>query len=105
MFYIYIILFAIYSWFFAYPTPGYGNCYAFNKDDIKADPEAGNRKTSLTGPKFGLTLVLNIGPEGYMTNGRTEQVTGLRNKIDTSKIFGVSIWRTVFYYYCVRYWE
>ena len=60
--------------FFNYPMPGYGNCFAFNKFDNTADPEAGKRLTSLTGPKFGLTLVLNIQPDTYMTNGRTEQV-------------------------------
>ena len=60
--------------------PGYGNCFAFNKADTTDDPEAGNRMTSLTGPKFGLTLVLNIQPEAYMTNGRTEQVLNPRSQ-------------------------
>ena len=55
--------------------PGYGNCFAFNKGDNTADPEAGKRVTSLTGPKFGLTLILDIQPEEYLENGRTEQVT------------------------------
>ena len=66
--------FYVFSIFFNYQTPGYGNCFAFNKNDIAADPEAGERKASLTGPKFGLSLVLNIQPHDYMTNGRTEQV-------------------------------
>ena len=72
-----------------YPMPGYGNCFAFNKFDNKDDREAGYRVTSLTGPKFGLTLVLNVQPESYMTNGRTEQVTCYSSQY-RSNIFAVS---------------
>ena len=62
--------------FFTYPVPAYGNCFSFNKlSNSDNDPEAGQRVSSLTGPKFGLSFVLNIHPEAYMTNGRTEQVS------------------------------
>ena len=61
--------------FFTYPSPAYGNCFSFNKlSNSDNDPDAGQRVSSLTGPKFGLSFVLNIHPEAYMTNGRTEQV-------------------------------
>ena len=57
-----------------YPSPAYGNCFTFNKENATEDEEAGQRKATLPGPKFGLSFVLNIDPENYMGVGRTEQV-------------------------------
>ena len=69
-----IELFSFFSVFKNYPNPAYGNCFAFNKENATDDAGAGKRVTSLTGPRFGLSLVLNIDPEGYMAGGRTQQV-------------------------------
>jgi len=56
-----------------YPSPAYGNCFTFNKENATQDELAGLRKSSLPGPKFGLSFVLNIDPENYLGVGRTEQ--------------------------------
>jgi hypothetical protein len=55
-------------------TPGYGNCYTFNTKLNVADSSGGNRMSSMTGPKFGLNLVLNIEQDKYLINGLTKQV-------------------------------
>ena len=60
-----IVLF-LHSNFQQYFHPGYGNCFAFNKFDNKDDSEAGERNVSLPGPKFGLTLVLNVESQSYL---------------------------------------
>ena len=60
-----IVLF-LHSNFQQYFHPGYGNCFAFNKFDNKDDSEAGERNVSLSGPKFGLTLVLNVESQSYL---------------------------------------
>ena len=65
---------AFQRYFAVYPTPGYGNCFSFNKKDNPIDPDAGDRVSSLPSARFGLSLVLNIDPSVYMINGGTKQV-------------------------------
>ena len=38
------------------------------------DPEAGERVSSLTGPSFGLQMVLKMDEDNYMDGGYTTQV-------------------------------
>ena len=52
---------------------GYGNCFTFNTIYNEADPYGGMRVTSLTGPTFGLSLVLNLEQINYMRGGQTKQ--------------------------------
>ena len=66
--------FAFHRYFLVYPTPGYGNCFSFNKKDNAMDNDAGDRVSSLPSARFGLSLVLNIDPSAYMINGGTKQV-------------------------------
>ena len=49
----------------------YGNCYTFNTEENDDDPFAGARKSSMTGPFFGLSLVLNLEQRYYVGNGIT----------------------------------
>ena len=39
------------------------------------DEFAGTRRSSMTGPQFGLTLVLNVEQSDYMTGGQTKTVS------------------------------
>ncbi len=55
-------------------APSYGNCFTFNSVLNSDDQLAGNRVSSMTGPKFGLSLVLNIEQHKYMINKKTQQV-------------------------------
>ena len=70
-----VIIYIVSSVFKNYPSPAYGNCFTFNKENATQDELAGQRVSSLPGPKFGLSFVLNIDPENYLGVGRTEQVT------------------------------
>ena len=50
-----------------YFHPGYGNCFRFNNIWLNStDPYAGERSASLSGPKFGLSLVLNVESQSYL---------------------------------------
>ena len=49
----------------------FGNCFTFNTALNDNDPLGGERVTSLTGPNFGLDLVINIEQSKYMTGGVT----------------------------------
>ena len=49
----------------------FGNCFTFNTALNDNDPLGGERVTSLTGPNFGLDLVLNIEQSKYMVGGVT----------------------------------
>ena len=48
------------SKFFISNDPSYGNCFTFNTARNNRDPEGGERKTVMTGPKFGLDLIINV---------------------------------------------
>ena len=53
----------------------YGNCYMFNSEyNNQNDDMAGKRVSSLTGPSFGLKVVLQLEEENYMEGGYTTQV-------------------------------
>ena len=68
----------IIRYFMVTPTAAYGNCFTFNSalhNDV--DEFAGTRVSSLTGPNFGLTLVLNLDTLEYLKGGFTKQVTVL----------------------------
>ncbi len=56
-------------------SPAYGNCYTFNTRLNPEDDLGGKRVTSLTGPNYGLSVVVNVEQEKYLGNGRTKQVT------------------------------
>ena len=47
----------------------FGNCFTFNTALNDNDPLGGERVTSLTGPNFGLDLVINIEQSKYMIGG------------------------------------
>ena len=49
----------------------YGNCFTFNAALNYDDPLGGERVTPLTGPNFGLELVINIETSKYMIGGVT----------------------------------
>ncbi len=53
--------------------PSYGNCFSFNTY-LSGDGLGGTRVASLTGPTYGLLLVLNIEQTKYMVNGLTKTV-------------------------------
>ena len=67
----------------------YGNCYSFNskynlKDDIlyhiedKKYVDTGQRRlSSLTGPSFGLNLIVALDQIDYMKGGITKQVKSI----------------------------
>ena len=67
----------------------YGNCYSFNslynmKDDIlyqmdgKKHVDTGQRRlSSLTGPSFGLNLIVALDQIDYMKGGITKQVKSI----------------------------
>ena len=51
----------------------YGNCFMFNSEyNNKNDKIAGQRVSSLTGPSFGLTLVIELDEDNYMDNFTTQ---------------------------------
>ena len=52
----------------------YGSCFTFNTELNKADDYAKFRKSSMTGPTFGLSMVLNLDQKIYLKNGITKQV-------------------------------
>jgi hypothetical protein len=54
------------SYFQITNTPNYGTCFTFNSINNNRDTFAGNRISSMTGPFFGLSLVLNIDQDAYM---------------------------------------
>ena len=49
----------------------FGNCFTFNTALNDDDPLGGERVTSLTGPNFGLDLVIDIEQSKYMMDGVT----------------------------------
>ena len=54
-------------------TASYGNCFVFNTIENQYDDEAGQRTSALTGPTYGLSLVLNLDQRNYMKGGQSKQ--------------------------------
>ena len=57
--------------FYITNTASFGNCFTFNSALNVNDPFGGERVSSLTGPNFGLDLVINIEQSQYMVGGVT----------------------------------
>ena len=56
----------------------YGNCFIFNTDyNAERDILAGLRVSSLTGPSFGLNLIITLDQTNYMRGGITKQVCAM----------------------------
>ena len=55
--------------------PVYGNCFIFNSVQNANDTLAGERLLALTGPTFGLALVLNLNQKWYLKEGATPKVS------------------------------
>ena len=55
-------------------SASYGACYTYNSKLNPFDSYASLRKSSLTGPFFGLSLVLNLEQQTYLKAGITKQV-------------------------------
>ena len=55
-------------------TATYGNCFIFNYAKNSMDSLNGRRKSSLTGPDFGLRLVMNMQQDHYLRNGHSQRV-------------------------------
>ena len=54
----------------------YGNCFIFNTNyNLESDPVAGRRVSSLTGPSFGLNLIITLDQKNYMRGEITKQVS------------------------------
>ena len=51
----------------------FGNCFTFNSANNPNDVLGGNRVSSMPGPSFGLSLVINLEQTKYQSSG-TEQV-------------------------------
>ena len=63
--------------FYLINTASYGNCFVFNYARNLEDFLNGYRTSSLTGPDFGLRLVLNIQQDVYMWNGHSRRVRAM----------------------------
>ena len=61
--------------FLVFNTAAYGNCFTFNSALSTTDSYKGGRVSTLTGPKFGLTLVVNTEQPKYMQRGITREVS------------------------------
>ena len=66
--------FRVRSLFFITNSPQYGNCFTFNSQFNRIDANGGYRTNMLTGPDFGLTMVLNVEQNKYIATGQTETV-------------------------------
>ena len=73
--YRFIFYFLFCSNFVVESYPGYGNCFIFNSKINKNDSLAGKRTLALTGPTFGLSLVLNLNQKYYLKKGATQKVS------------------------------
>ena len=56
-------------------SASYGACYTYNSKLNPLDAYASRRKSSLTGPFFGLSIVLNLEQKTYLKAGITKQVS------------------------------
>jgi hypothetical protein len=66
-------------------APSYGNCFTFNAADNSADLFAGERISSMTGPFFGLSVILNLEQRWYMNGGESKQA-GARLTVHDSAV-------------------
>ena len=61
--------------FFVLNMALYGNCFIFNtRYNEENDWFAGKRVSSLTGPSFGLNLIVDLDQVNYLRGGITKQV-------------------------------
>jgi hypothetical protein len=61
--------------FFVINMALYGNCFIFNtKYNLENDWFAGERVSSLTGPSFGLNVIVDLDQTNYLRGGITKQV-------------------------------
>ena len=61
-------------------VPFYGNCFAFNT--VYKNNRSKEKKSvlsSISGPSFGLNIILALDQRNYMKNGITEQVNEIKN--------------------------
>ena len=70
--YLYLLLF--FSNFLTTASASYGACYTFNSELNPDDEHLDSRISSMTGPFFGLSLVLNLEQKNYLKGGITKQV-------------------------------
>ena len=63
-----------FSYFLPQISPIYGACYTFNTELNLKDDYRRYRRSSMTGPFFGLSLVLNLEQKEYLKGGITKQV-------------------------------
>ena len=56
-------------------SSGFGNCFTFNSLLNGDDVFGGERVTSMTGPSFGLNLIVDLQQGAYMKKGQTKQVS------------------------------
>jgi len=57
-------------------SASYGACYTFNSELNPDDEHLDSRISSMTGPFFGLSLVLNLQQKAYLKGGITKQAGG-----------------------------
>ena len=67
-------------------VPNYGNCYVFNTALNPNDSFGGLRVTSLTGPAFGLSMVISLEQHNYMRGGQSKQA-GARMVVHPSGLY------------------
>ena len=71
-------------------SASYGACYTFNSELNPDDEHLDSRISSMTGPFFGLSLVLNLQQKAYLKGGITKQVSWefefLKKYLDISMI-------------------
>ena len=61
-------------------VPFYGNCFAFNT--VYKNSRSKEKKSilsSISGPSFGLNIILALDQRNYMKNGITEQVNAIKS--------------------------
>lgn len=69
------IIISFYRYFYTRNVALYGNCFIFNAEyNADKDSLAGSRTSSLTGPSFGLNLIITLDQLNYMRGGITKQV-------------------------------
>ena len=56
-------------------SASYGSCYTFNSHLNEQDDHVSSRISSMTGPFFGLSLVMNLEQSNYLKDGITKQVS------------------------------
>ena len=81
---------SFFSYFLTTASASYGACYTFNSELNPDDEHLDSRISSMTGPFFGLSLVLNLQQKAYLKGGITKQVSWefefLKKYLDISMI-------------------